>query len=67
MAVPSRPPRHLRVPLATTDLPATGYGARITAVPAANPPVDCFYVYPTISRDPGLNSDLVPSDSEEVK
>ena len=54
------------VPLATTDLPATGYAARTTAAPAANPPVDCFFVYPTISHDPGLNSDLTPSDSEEL-
>lgn len=62
------PGRHdiCAVPLATTDLPATGYGARTTAVPASDPAVDCFYVYPTISRDPGLNSDLVPSDSEEA-
>jgi hypothetical protein len=52
-------------PLATTDLPTTGYGARSVAVPTANPPVDCFYVYPTVSHDPGLNSDLSPSDSEE--
>ena len=27
---------------------------------AKNAPVDCFYVYPTISEDPTLNSDLVP-------
>lgn len=27
-------------------------------------PVDCFYVYPTISTDPGDNSDLVPDDAE---
>ena len=25
---------------------------------AADPPIDCFYVYPTVSRDPGLNSDM---------
>jgi hypothetical protein len=31
---------------------------------AKNPPVDCFYVYPTVSRDSGLNSDL--NMSEEV-
>ena len=53
------------VPLATTDLPATGYAARTIATPAANPAVDCFYVYPTVSHDPGLNSDLTVSDSEE--
>ena len=27
-------------------------------MPAASPPIDCFYVYPTVSRDPGLNSDM---------
>ena len=54
------------VPLATTELPASGYAARTAATPAPNPPVDCFYVYPTISHDPGLNSDLTPSDSEEL-
>ncbi|MEO5641289.1 MAG: DUF3089 domain-containing protein [Sphingomicrobium sp.] len=54
------------VPLATTNLPATGYGARTVATPTANPPVDCFYVYPTVSHDSGLNSDLTPSDSEEA-
>ena len=31
---------------------------------AEDPPVDCFYVYPTISRDPGPTSDLVPGDEE---
>ena len=33
---------------------------------AAQPKVDCFYVYPTISTDPGGNSDLVPGDDEEL-
>jgi len=28
--------------------------------PAALPPIDCFYVYPTSSQDPASNSDLVP-------
>ncbi len=31
----------------------------------ADAPVDCFYVYPTISRDPGVNSDWEPSPDEE--
>jgi hypothetical protein len=34
--------------------------------PAASPPIDCFYVYPTISRDPGLYSDLSPGPDEEA-
>jgi hypothetical protein len=33
--------------------------------PATDPPVDCFYVYPTISRDPTPNSDLTASPTEE--
>jgi pimeloyl-ACP methyl ester carboxylesterase len=28
------------------------------AVPAANPPIDCFYVYPTISGERTINADL---------
>jgi hypothetical protein len=32
---------------------------------AANPSVDCFYVYPTVSRDQGINSDLNPGGGEE--
>jgi hypothetical protein len=33
--------------------------------PAADPSIDCFYVYPTISRDPTANSDLTASPTEE--
>jgi len=33
---------------------------------ATNPKIDCFYVYPTISTDPGGNSDLVPGDDQEL-
>ncbi len=45
-------------PLPTTALNPNGYGSNGQAVPAADPPIDCFYVYPTVSRDPGLNSDM---------
>ncbi|HEY9218812.1 MAG TPA: DUF3089 domain-containing protein [Phenylobacterium sp.] len=30
-----------------------------------NAKVDCFYVYPTVSRDPGVNSDMIPGDEEK--
>src|SRR5687768_4309807 len=33
---------------------------------AADPAIDCFYVYPTISTDPEGNSDLEPSESSEI-
>lgn len=45
-------------PLATTALTKNGYGSNGQVRPAANPKLDCFYVYPTISQDRGLNSDL---------
>ncbi|MGE3958522.1 MAG: DUF3089 domain-containing protein [Vicinamibacterales bacterium] len=32
--------------------------------PAANPAIDCFYVYPTISTDPGNYSDMTPDPAE---
>ena len=32
--------------------------------PAADPKVDCFYVYPTVSKDPTVFSDLIPGPEE---
>ncbi|HEX8669306.1 MAG TPA: DUF3089 domain-containing protein [Allosphingosinicella sp.] len=52
-------------PLPTTALNANGYGSVGQAVPAADAPVDCFYVYPTVSGDPGLNADLKPGPEED--
>ncbi len=49
-------------PLATTALNPNGYGSTGLSTVANNPPLDCFYVYPTVSRDQGLNSDLNPSE-----
>src|SRR5215217_3659442 len=49
-------------PLATVALNPNGYGNISKSVPARNPPLDCFYVYPTVSRDNGLNSDLNMSE-----
>ncbi len=51
-------------PLATTALNANGYGSTGRSTVAKDAPVDCFYVYPTVSRDSGLNSDL--NVSEEI-
>ncbi len=45
-------------PLPTTALNANGYGSVGRSVPEPGAQVDCFYVYPTVSRDFGLNSDL---------
>ena len=51
-------------PLATTGLGANGYGSTGRSTVAKDPPFDCFYVYPTVSQDQGLNSDL--NVSEEI-
>src|SRR4030095_7075492 len=61
-----RPGRHdaCDVDLTTTVISATG---RCTREPwAANPkaPIDCFYVYPTVSLDATGNSDMVAGDEE---
>lgn len=32
--------------------------------PAADPAIDCFYVYPTVSNDPTWQSDLQPDEAE---
>ena len=45
-------------PLATTALNPNGYGSTRLSPLAKDPPLDCFYVYPTVSSDQGLNSDL---------
>jgi hypothetical protein len=51
-------------PLPTVALNPNGYGPVSRSMPASNPPLDCFYLYPTVSRDNGLNSDL--NMSEEI-
>jgi hypothetical protein len=53
-------------PLATTALNANGYGSTGQVVADREAKVDCFYVYPTISRDPGVNSDLLPGIEENA-
>jgi hypothetical protein len=52
--------------LPTTALTAEGYGATTTSTPAKDPPLDCFYVYPTVSTDPGLNSDMDAGREEQL-
>jgi hypothetical protein len=51
-------------PLPTTDLTPNGYGATSQSTPAKDPPLDCFYVYPTVSKDEGMNSDMVAGGEE---
>jgi hypothetical protein len=51
-------------PLGTTALSPNGYGSIGQSPVAKNTPIDCFYVYPTVSADSGMNSDLVPNNGE---
>ena len=46
----------------TTTFQAEGGVVRTPAVDPA-PPVDCFYVYPTVSEQPGLNAEKVKEPS----
>ena len=49
-------------PLPTTALGPSGYGSNGQSAVAKDPPVDCFYVYPTVSRDDAPNSDLTVNE-----
>jgi hypothetical protein len=51
--------------LTTTVMDASGKRTEQSMTPAADPPIDCFYVYPTISQQETTNADL-SIDKEEV-
>lgn len=51
-------------PLPTTALNPNGYGSVGLSEITKRPPLDCFYVYPTVSSDKGLNSDLSVDHAE---
>ena len=48
----------------TSVIHADGRISRERFEPASNPAIDCFYVYPTVSIDPGGNSDMVAGPEE---
>jgi len=52
------------VDLTTTIVSADGSLSRETWSRDPNAPIDCFYVYPTVSTDPGVNSDMTPDEAE---
>jgi hypothetical protein len=53
------------VDLTTTVVNGDGKTTRETFTPAADPPIDCFYVYPTVSTDAGTHSDMSPDPAEQ--
>ena len=50
--------------LGTTVVAADLTETAVDIEPAADPTVDCFYVYPTVSQDPGPIADLDAGDEE---
>ncbi len=52
------------IPLDATVIRADGATSTDTYHAAADPKIDCFYVYPTVSNDPGGNSDMTPGPEE---
>ncbi len=55
---PGLPDDPCAAPLGATVVPASGARSVIDPTDAVEPPVDCFYVYPTVSRQPTDNADL---------
>jgi len=52
--------------LPTTLLGPNGYGSASRNEVAKDPPVDCFYVYPTASSYGALNSDMIAGREEKL-
>jgi hypothetical protein len=52
------------VDLATMIVAGDGKMTREEWKSNPNAPIDCFYVYPTVSRDPTPNSDMIPGPEE---
>ena len=63
-----RPGRHdaCDVDLSTTVVTAEGKLTRETWTADPKAPIDCFYVYPTVSNDPTPNSDMTPGPEEKM-
>ncbi|HEV8407156.1 MAG TPA: DUF3089 domain-containing protein [Sphingomicrobium sp.] len=52
--------------LPTTALGPNGYGSTSRSEVAKDPPLDCFYIYPTVSSDGALNSDMIAGREEKL-
>lgn len=53
-------------PLTSTVMaPATGALTRRTYAPDPAAPIDCFYIYPTVSQEPTANADMTSGPEEQ--
>jgi pimeloyl-ACP methyl ester carboxylesterase len=50
--------------LTATSVNGAGQSTTLQAQPATDPKIDCFYVYPTVSEEPGPNANLVVQPQE---
>jgi hypothetical protein len=55
---------YCNVDLSTTVVKADGSESTEAFKADPNAKIDCFYVYPTVSNDPGVNSDMTPGPEE---
>ena len=62
---PGQEPNPCLDPLTTTVVGADGTKTVQNDVPATDPQIDCFYVYPTVSTQPTVNANL-HVDTEEI-
>ena len=68
LAVQARPRRQpvRRQPRRDRRRPPGGAADVEPAAPAADPPIDCFYVYPTVSRQKTINANLTIDPEERA-
>lgn len=66
---PGAPGDPCAISLKATVVPPSGAPSVIDPAPAAAPATDCFYIYPTVSRERTLNADLrvQPAETEVAK
>ena len=64
LCFPGRTPDPCAGNLNTTVVKADGTTTVQHAGPDTDPAIDCFYVYPTVSPEPGLNADLTIQTAE---
>ncbi len=58
LCLPGKDNNPCEAKLTTTVIDTSGKNSVETVTPAADPPIDCFYVYPTTSRQKTVNADL---------
>jgi hypothetical protein len=63
---PGASPNACQVDLTTTVVAAGGATRVEPFKPAAHPPIDCFYVYPTVSIDPGILATMAIEPAEKT-